>query len=81
MDGGFKTGRVDLVFRENGGLVVVDWKTDSVGLMGVAGAAEAHRPQVEMYCSALAAASGVVVREAVLVFPRARQERMLGCTT
>jgi ATP-dependent exoDNAse (exonuclease V) beta subunit len=74
---GYRTGRVDLVFREGGALVAVDWKTDAVGPAGVAGAVEEHRAQVEAYRDALAEATGLPVGETVLVFPRAREERAI----
>ena len=78
LDGGYGTGRIDLVFRENGGLVIVDWKTDSVGPEGMKAAAEAHRAQAEAYAGALTAATGLGVSEVTLVFPRARGEIAVG---
>ena len=37
VEDGYATGRIDLVFREGDELVVVDWKSDSVGPSQVAG--------------------------------------------
>jgi len=45
-------GVVDCVFEEDGGLVVVDYKTERVSGGGMA-AAEAYRPQMELYQYAL----------------------------
>ena len=69
--GGYATGRIDLVFREHDELVVLDWKSDSVGPASVAAAAEIHRPQAEAYAAALTAATRTPVREVIFVFPRA----------
>lgn len=74
VEDGYATGRIDLVFEEAGELVVVDWKSDSVGPKQVAATAELHRPQAEAYEQALGAATGKRVKEAVFVFPRAKAE-------
>ena len=71
---GYATGRIDLVFEEAGKLVVVDWKSDTVGPAGLEAAAEAHRPQAEAYARALGPTTGLEVSEVVFVFPRARSE-------
>jgi len=68
---GLVTGRVDLVFREGDELVVVDYKTDRLAPADVAAAMEAHRPQAAVYSRAVAAATGLAVREVVFVFARA----------
>ncbi|MBQ7623809.1 MAG: helicase-exonuclease AddAB subunit AddA [Clostridia bacterium] len=47
------SGSVDLAFFEDGGITVVDFKTDSVKPGLEAKAAERHRPQVELYEKAL----------------------------
>jgi ATP-dependent helicase/nuclease subunit A len=77
VDDGYATGRIDLVFREGEDLVVVDWKSDSVGPGDLAGAVERHRAQGEAYIRALQAATGLTVREVVFVFPRAGGEASL----
>ena len=74
---GYATGRIDLVFEEDGELVVVDWKSDSVAASGVEAAAESHRPQGEAYVRALEGVTGLTVREVVWVFPRAPGESSL----
>jgi ATP-dependent helicase/nuclease subunit A len=75
--GGYATGRIDLVFEEGGELVVVDWKSDTVGPSGLAATAESHRGQGEAYIRALEGATGRTVREVVWVFPRAPGESSL----
>ena len=65
------TGRIDVLFEEGGELVVLDWKSDSVGPKGVAIAAETHRPQAEAYARSLTAATSKPVQEVVFFFPRA----------
>jgi ATP-dependent exoDNAse (exonuclease V) beta subunit len=74
---GYATGRIDLVFEEGAELVVVDWKSDSVGPEDVGAAAESHRPQAIAYATALEAATGVRPTQVVFVFPRARSEAEL----
>jgi ATP-dependent exoDNAse (exonuclease V) beta subunit len=71
---GYATGRIDLVFREGDQLVVVDWKSDSIGPSSVGAAAESHRPQAEAYARALESATAALVDEVVFVFPRALSE-------
>jgi ATP-dependent helicase/nuclease subunit A len=70
---GYATGRIDLVFEEDGKLVVLDWKSDSVGPKQVKAAAETHRSQAEAYARALSASTGSAVSEVVFFFPRARK--------
>jgi ATP-dependent exoDNAse (exonuclease V) beta subunit len=74
IDEGYATGRIDLVFEEGGELVVVDWKSDTVGPDGVEAAAEAHRRQAVAYADALATTGGIRPAKVILVFPRARSE-------
>ena len=74
VDDGYATGRIDLVFEENGELVVVDWKSDTVAPSGAISAAESHRSQAEAYGLALWTATRKHVSEVVFVFPRADTE-------
>jgi ATP-dependent helicase/nuclease subunit A len=61
-------GVIDCLFAEEGGLVLVDYKTDELkGLTGVE-AAEKHRFQVEQYCSAVEKILGQPVKEAYVYF-------------
>ena len=47
-------GTADLVYREDGRLVVADYKTDAVsGEDEIQGRADGYRPQLELYASAL----------------------------
>jgi ATP-dependent helicase/nuclease subunit A len=71
VEGGYATGRIDLVFRDNGGLVVLDWKSDSVSASQTAAAADLHRTQASDYVRALETATQIPVKEIVFVFARA----------
>jgi ATP-dependent helicase/nuclease subunit A len=74
---GYATGRIDLVFEEGSELVVIDWKSDSVGPKQVEVAAEGHRAQAEAYRHAVEASTGSRVTEVVFFFPRAREAAAL----
>jgi ATP-dependent exoDNAse (exonuclease V) beta subunit len=63
-------GRMDLVFEESGGLVVVDYKTDVLPAEGAAALVERYRAQAEAYADSLARAVGKPVKETVLLFLR-----------
>ena len=68
-------GFVDLCFEEEGGLVVVDYKTDAVrDAAEVEAALGRYRFQAAAYALALARATGRPVRRCVLVFLRAPGE-------
>ena len=70
------TGRVDLVFEESGELVIVDYKTDQ-GVTAESAAdhtSRRHGGQAEVYADALAASTGLPVREVVFVYARAGAE-------
>jgi ATP-dependent exoDNAse (exonuclease V) beta subunit len=67
-------GIVDLAFEEAGGFVVVDYKTDRVPADRLIDQAAHHAPQLRLYGSALAQATGLPVRERLVLFteiPRA----------
>jgi ATP-dependent helicase/nuclease subunit A len=67
-------GIVDLVFEEDGGFVVVDYKTDRVPEERVFDQAAHHAEQLRLYGRALTLATGAAVRERLVVFtalPRA----------
>jgi ATP-dependent exoDNAse (exonuclease V) beta subunit len=63
-------GQIDLVYVEDdGSLVIVDYKTDAVADEPAARErAEAYRAQVALYAIALERATGLTVREAILLF-------------
>jgi len=70
---GYMTGRVDLVFREDDGVVVVDYKTHAVG----AAAMENHRGQAKTYIRGVGAATELGVTDVVFVFARLGAEERL----
>lgn len=61
-------GVIDLYFEEEGGLVVVDYKTDRITPQNRLGLIEQYRTQVEAYCRALEAISGQMVKEGYIYF-------------
>jgi len=69
-------GRVDMVHREGEELVVIDYKTDRDVTKENAEdhAREKHSGQAEVYAQALAAATGLRVREVVFVYCKAGVE-------
>ena len=65
-------GVIDACFIENGAWVLVDYKTDHVE-GDPAKHAERHRKQITLYADALAALTGIPVREAYVVLLNARE--------
>ena len=61
-------GVVDLVFEEDGQLVVVDYKTDAVAQDQVLAQAAHHAPQLQLYGRGVAQALGRPVRERLVLF-------------
>ena len=61
-------GKVDLVFEEDGGLVVVDYKTDHLSADQARAQAAHHAPQLQLYGRGLARATGLPVRERLVLF-------------
>ncbi len=61
-------GVVDLVFEEDGQLVVVDYKTDAIAAEQALAQAAHHAPQLQLYGRGLAQAFGQPVRERLVVF-------------
>ena len=61
-------GVVDLVFEEDGQLVVVDYKSDAIAADQALVQAAHHAGQLRLYGRGLAQAFGVPVRERLLVF-------------
>jgi ATP-dependent helicase/nuclease subunit A len=67
-------GVCDLVFQEQEGLVVVDYKTDAITADQALAQAAHHAPQLQLYGRGLAQALACPVRERLVVFtalPRA----------
>jgi len=72
-------GFIDLLFEEDGQLVVVDYKTDSLETEEEIAARSVHyRIQAGSYALALQEATGRTVKEVVLLFLQPKQEVMLG---
>ena len=64
-------GFIDLLFEEDDGFVIVDYKTDRVGESGsLDAAAAAYELQLGAYAHAIEASTGRRVSEAWLVFSR-----------
>jgi ATP-dependent helicase/nuclease subunit A len=61
-------GVVDLVFEEDGALVVVDYKTDHIAPEQALAQAAHHAPQLQLYGRALAVATGTSVRDRLVLF-------------
>ena len=70
-------GVVDCCFEEEGGLTVLDYKTDRVTPEEVPARAEYYRPQLEAYAAALRRILGKPVRRCVLWFLRPAMEAEL----
>ena len=67
-------GKVDLLFEEEGGWVVVDWKTDRISTPAIRAEREAlYAPQLASYARAVVAVlgPGTRVKETLLAFARA----------
>ena len=73
-DSDLAEGVVDLVFEEDGALVVVDYKTDHVSPEQALAQAAHHAPQLQLYGRGLAQATGLAVRERLVVFTALGQE-------
>lgn len=70
---GVAEGRIDLMFEEDGGIVVIDYKTDRTE------EPERYETQAMVYAWAAHRATGLPVREVVLLFARTGAERAFAC--
>ena len=61
-------GKVDLVFEEDGHLVVVDYKSDAITEEQALEQAAHHAPQLQLYGRGLSQALGLPVRERLVLF-------------
>jgi ATP-dependent helicase/nuclease subunit A len=61
-------GIVDLMFRDEDGLVIVDYKTDAVPATALTARVSFYRPQMAAYAAAVEAAVGEPVARCVLLF-------------
>jgi ATP-dependent exoDNAse (exonuclease V) beta subunit len=68
LDGRFVEGFIDLLFEDNGGLVIVDYKTDSVDAADVEKAKAEHEIQAGLYALAAREITGKPIHQAVLLF-------------
>jgi ATP-dependent helicase/nuclease subunit A len=68
--GGLAEGRIDLLFEEDGGIVIVDFKTDAVSARDVEERASLYRHQALVYAWAAHAATSLPVREVIFLFAR-----------
>ncbi|MDW7677844.1 MAG: 3'-5' exonuclease, partial [Bacillota bacterium] len=63
---GLVQGVIDCCFLENGGWVLIDYKTDAVSPVALPRWMERHRPQLEQYRQALEKLTGIHVKEVLL---------------
>lgn len=61
-------GSIDLVFEEDGALVVVDYKTDHITAEQTLLQAAHHAPQLQLYGRGLAQATGMKIKERLVLF-------------
>ena len=74
---GVLEGFIDLLFEEEDGLVVVDYKTDSLDSEETTDAIQRYRLQGGAYALAIQRATGKRVKEIVFLFLRPRREEVL----
>jgi ATP-dependent exoDNAse (exonuclease V) beta subunit len=72
---GVLEGFIDLLFQEDGGLVVVDYKTDAVDSENLEGYLTRYKLQGGAYALAAQRATGMPVREVVFLFLHAGESR------
>ena len=74
---GFLHGFIDLLFEEQDGLVVVDYKTDSVNPADLERAVERYRLQGGAYACAMSLATGKTVKEVRFLYLQPREDIIL----
>jgi ATP-dependent helicase/nuclease subunit A len=67
-NGNIVEGRIDVVFREDDDITVIDFKTDRVTRGSIKSKVEDYRPQTETYARAVQAGFGRLPREVILYF-------------
>lgn len=77
MENGFLHGFIDLLFDEGDGLVVVDYKTDSLRADEVDSAIERYRLQGGAYAHAVSEVTGKPVKEMVFLYLKSNLEEPL----
>ena len=70
-------GFIDLLFEEDDGLVVVDYKTDAVPEAGLSDTLERYRLQGGAYAAAISKITGKPVKEMVFLFLQPNREAQL----
>ena len=73
--GGAMQGYIDLLFEEDGELVVVDYKTDAIDAAHVPDAAQRYELQAGAYALMVSRATGKRVKEIVFLFLRPKREQ------
>jgi ATP-dependent helicase/nuclease subunit A len=74
---GAAEGRIDLLFEEDGEIVIVDFKTDAVTGDEIDARAGLYRNQALVYAWAACAATGMPVREVIFLFARTGVEKAM----
>jgi ATP-dependent helicase/nuclease subunit A len=59
---------MDVVFKEEDGLVVLDFKTDEVERKDLSSRSEHYKPQVKVYSDAIKTILGIPPKEVILFF-------------
>ena len=75
--GGSLHGFIDLLFEEDGGYIVVDYKTDSISGDEASEAVQRYRMQGGAYAHALQELTGKPVKEVVFLYLQPRREQRL----
>ena len=77
IEAGLIEGFIDLLFEEEDGLVVVDYKTDAIEAQDTAELANRYRVQGGAYTLALEKATGKSVKEVVFLFLQPQSEESI----
>ena len=77
MGEGVLEGFIDLLFEEEGSLIVVDYKTDALEATETGDAVDRYRLQAGSYALAVQKATGKSVKEVVFLFLQPRREEVL----
>jgi hypothetical protein len=77
LDGNLVEGKIDLLFEEEGGWVIVDYKTDDVSGEALEQRFQSYREQGLWYARAIREAAGCEVKEVSLFFVRSGEIRSI----
>jgi len=77
MGEGVLEGFIDLLFEEEGSLIVVDYKTDALEATETGDAVDRYRLKAGSYALAVQNATGKAVQEVVFLFLQPRREETL----